>query len=165
MHKQFPFVIIDIPYTCDVCHLAWQKHLPFTLSNNHSNAIFYLVHMDIWGPASIPSLHGHKYFLTAVDDFSRHVWLFLMKSKAEASALVKNFFLLIENQFHMSIKCIRIDNGLEFTLKSFYATWGVVHQTSCVATPQQNDVVERKHQELLNITRDLLFQANLPKVF
>ena len=65
----------------------------------------------------------------------------------------------------MSIKFDRTNNGPEFSLKSFYASKGVLHQTTCVATPQQNAVVETKHQYLLNATRALLFQANVPKIF
>jgi hypothetical protein len=42
---------------------------------------------------------------------------------------------------------------------------GILHQTSCVYTPQQNGISERKNRHLLEVTRTLLFQNNVPKIF
>lgn len=39
---------------------------------------------------------------------------------------------------------------------------GVVHQSSCPHTPQQNGVVERKHRHIVDIARTLLLNANAP---
>ena len=50
-------------------------------------------------------------------------------------------------------------------MHDFYASKGVIHQTSCVETPEQNGIVEHKHQHLLNVMRTLLFQASLPPNF
>ena len=63
---------------------------------------------------------------------------------------------------------MRSDNGLEFTSKPmqrFYHDHGILRQSSCVETPQQNGRLERKHRHILNVARALIFQANLPKKF
>nr|KYP37856.1 Retrovirus-related Pol polyprotein from transposon TNT 1-94 [Cajanus cajan] len=114
---------------------------------------------------TIASIHDHKYFLTILDDHSRYTWVILLKSKAEVKSHIQNFVALIENQFETTIKCIRSDNGLEFLLKDFFSSKGIIQQTSCVYTPQQNGRVERKHQHILNVARALMFQSQIPNNF
>ncbi|RVW66431.1 Retrovirus-related Pol polyprotein from transposon TNT 1-94 [Vitis vinifera] len=43
--------------------------------------------------------------------------------------------------------------------------WGILHQTSCVDTPSQNGVAERKNRHLLETARALMFQMKVPKQF
>jgi hypothetical protein len=166
INKVFPFVSVQkTSLPCDICFYAKQKRLPFHNSNHISSHNFDLVHMDIWGPLSIPSMLGFRYFLTIVDDRSRFTWLYFMKLKSEVSMHIQSFHAMVKTQFNTNIKCIRSDNGPEFLLKEFYSKNGILHQCSCVATPQQNGIVERKHQHILGIARALLFQSNLPKIF
>jgi len=124
--------------------LAKQHCLPFPVSDFISNKIFDLLHCDIWGPFSIDSLNGVKYFFTIVD-FSRFTWVHLMVTKSQTQHLLTSFINLVETQFNTKVKTLRSDNGIEFQMLEFYQSKGIMHQLSCVETSQQNFVVERKH--------------------
>jgi hypothetical protein len=50
-------------------------------------------------------------------------------------------------------------------MKEWFSQMGISHQTSCVNSPQQNGIVERKHQHLLGVARSLIFQSNLHMIF
>ena len=85
-----------------------------------------------------------------------------MKTKSEVLSLIPALYNLVLNQFNNSFKVLRSDNGPEFNLFDFYTNKGIIHQLSCMDTPQQNSIVERKHQHLLNVARAIRFQSNVP---
>nr|GEY56565.1 ribonuclease H-like domain-containing protein [Tanacetum cinerariifolium] len=61
---------------------------------------------------------------------------------------LSNGLTMYDVMFNKKIKVFRSDNGTEFVnqyVNNFYADKGVIHQTSCAFTPQQNGIVERKH--------------------
>ena len=66
-------------FHCSVCPLAKQKHLPYVSHNNLCVNAFELLHIDIWGPFSVPTPKSYKYFLTIVDDHTRVTWIYLLK--------------------------------------------------------------------------------------
>ncbi|KAJ0900510.1 putative RNA-directed DNA polymerase [Helianthus annuus] len=70
---------------CEVCHRAKQHREPFPLSNHTTTELGELVHLDVWGPYKVHSKEGFRYFLTVVDDYSRAVWISLLKSKSEVT--------------------------------------------------------------------------------
>jgi hypothetical protein len=88
------------------------------------------------GTLSIPSIQGHRFFLTIVDDHSKPTWLYFMKSKSKASNLVKCFVAMIPTQYKTTLKCIRSDNGHEFNMRDFLAEEGIINQVSCVESPE-----------------------------
>ncbi|GKG08879.1 ribonuclease H-like domain-containing protein, partial [Tanacetum coccineum] len=63
--------------------MAKQTREPFPLSDHKSLVLGELVHLDLWGPYKVASKEGFKYFLTIVDDYTRIVWVYMLKSKDE----------------------------------------------------------------------------------
>jgi hypothetical protein len=154
--------------SCTICPLAKQTRLQFSRSSITTVKCFELVHFDVWGPYNNAHFSGAKFFLTVVDDFSRSTWVFLMNHKSEVNTLIPHFFKMIEKQFQAHIQKIQSDNAREFFnshTNNFFKDLGVLQQSSCAYTPQQNGVVERKHRHLLNVARALHFQSNLPLDF
>ncbi|KAM2573952.1 hypothetical protein TB2_005960 [Malus domestica] len=152
---------------CETCHLSKATRLPLGSSMSRVFHLFELVHSDIWGPTS-ESFDGYKYFITFVDDYSKTTWLYLLKSKSEVMEVFKDFHNLVKNHFSSQIKTLRSDNGTEYTsqvMTQYLSNNGIIHQTSCVGTPQQNGVAERKNRDLLEKTRALMLQMNVPKRF
>jgi len=153
---------------CETCYRAKQTRNCFPLSSSKADKNFQLIHCDIWGPYREPSTNGAHYFLTIVDDASRATWAYLMVDKGETGHFLRKFITMVKTQFETNVKIVRSDNGLEFTSKTmqqFYHDHGILRQSSCVETPQQNGRVERKHRHVLNVARALLFQAHLPIKF
>ncbi|XP_055831024.1 uncharacterized protein LOC129900086 [Solanum dulcamara] len=154
--------------TCTVCPLAKQTKVLFPISNHTSKALFDLVHCDVWGPYRVPTHNGMKYFVTVVHDYSRFTWLFLLTAKSDTIVVMRHFFAQVHNLFSTCVKVLRTDNKTKFmstAFQSMLSTLGLYHQTTCVYTPQQNGVVERKHRTILNMTRALRFQASVPLQF
>lgn len=153
---------------CDTCHLAKQSRLPFPVSQSRASHVLELLHTDLWGPYNTPTLTNAHYILTIVDDYTRVTWTFLLTYKSQVALTLINFITQAQKQYHQCVKKIRSDNGTEFvnhTCQNFFFSLGIIHQTSCVYTPQQNGIVECKHKHLLAIARSLLFQAHLPQKF
>ena len=127
---------------------------------------FDLVHCDVWGPAPHPSPTGGKYYMVFVDDYTRASWTYILTSRKEVLSRVQHFLFEIITQYETIVKVLRTDNALEFTQKAIEElclAHGIVHQTTCPYTSQQNGVAERKHRHLLDMVRTLLLAMRVPQ--
>uniref|UniRef100_A0A0V0IC00 Putative ovule protein n=1 Tax=Solanum chacoense TaxID=4108 RepID=A0A0V0IC00_SOLCH len=95
-------------------------------------------------------------------------WIYFMKSRSEVFTHFCAFYAEVKTQFNASVRILRSDNAKEYMSESFQSYMrqhGILHQSSCVDTPSQNGVAERKNRHLLETTRALLFQMKVPKQF
>lgn len=75
---------------------------------------------------------------------------------------------MVNTQFEATVKIVRSDNGTEFfnsQCNVLFASLGIIHQSGCPYTPQQNGVVERKHRHILEVARALKFQGSIHRRF
>ena len=93
--------------------------MSFITSESMSIDIFDLIHSDVWGPSSVSSISGSRYFVVFVDDYSRYSWIFHMKHRSELLQVYSNFAKMVETQFSKHIKNFQSDNALKYTQYAF----------------------------------------------
>ncbi|KAI5312061.1 hypothetical protein L3X38_041234 [Prunus dulcis] len=72
----------------------------------------------------------------------------------------------MKTQFNAQIQILRSDNGGEFVnhdFQTYFQQHGIIHETTCPQTPQQNGVAERKNRHLLETVRALVIGAHVPR--
>ncbi|CAN7087858.1 unnamed protein product [Brassica rapa subsp. narinosa] len=152
---------------CEACILGKHCRTVFQKSTTVYDNCFDLIHSDVW-TAPCLSRDSYKYFVTFIDEKSKYTWLTLIQTKDRVLDAFRNFQTYVTNHYHAKIKILRSDNGGEYTSHAFkqhLSQHGILHQTSCPYTPQQNGVAERKNRHLMEVARSLMFQSNVPKRF
>ena len=88
-----------------------------------------------------------------------------MRHKSDVRNVLPIFYNMVQTQFSLPVKVIRSDNGGEYLnseLLNFFQEKGILHETTCPHTPQQNGVAKRKNRHILETTRALLIGAHVP---
>jgi transposase InsO family protein len=81
---------------------------------------------------------------------------------------VKIFIRKAQKEFGLSIKEVRSDNGTEFKntqVEEFLDEEGIKHEFLTSYTPQQNGIVERKNQTLIDMARTMLDEYKTSDLF
>ena len=154
---------------CKGCLVSKQTRKPFPAKSTFTaNKILELIHGDLCGPINPPTPGGCRYFLLLVDDFSRVMWVYMLKTKDEALDSFKKFKALVENGREEKVKVLRTDRGGEFCsakFGEFCDEAGIMRHFTAPYSPQQNGVVERRNRTVVEMTRSLLKERNMPSKF
>ena len=70
------------------------------------------------------SIGGNIYFVTLVDDFSRKLWIYMIKKKSRMVKVFSKFKSMVERQSGRKLKILRTDGGGEYVSKEFDTLWG-----------------------------------------
>ncbi|GJS65089.1 putative RNA-directed DNA polymerase [Tanacetum coccineum] len=128
---------------CEPCVLGKQKKVSFVKSGNTRKLQrLELVHTDVYGPTSVASIGGSRYYVTFIDDSSRKVWVYFLKNKSEVFNTFKKWKAAVENETNLRVKCLKSDNGGEYSSREFIeycAENGIRMLKTVPKKPQQNE--------------------------
>nr|GEU34357.1 hypothetical protein [Tanacetum cinerariifolium] len=149
---------------------SWLWHR--RLSHLNFSTINYLARHGL--VRGLPKLKFEKYHLCSacvMGKSKKH----LHKPKSKDTNQVKLHLLhidlcgpmrvMIQVRLNAVVRKIRTDNGTEFvnqTLRDYYKSIGISHETLVARTSQQNSVVERRNRTLIEATRTMLIYAKAP---
>ena len=124
---------------------------------SHNNPTV-LIHSDVWGRAPQAGLKGHRWFPIFVDEATRYTWTYLLTAKSAVAATVQQLCTMVQTQFGRHILRFCSNNARDFfntDLDPYFASQGILHESSGVAIPEQNGIVERRIGYVTSTARTL----------
>ena len=106
------------------------------------------------------------YLLTFIDDCSRYTVVFFLKHKSEVLEMFKKYVSAAENQLGKHVKCIRSDNGGEYTSKSLKSTARIKASNTksrCPTHLNRMELPKEKNRTIGEAVRAMLHNARLPQ--
>ncbi|GKD66321.1 putative RNA-directed DNA polymerase, partial [Tanacetum coccineum] len=138
-------------------------------SGHTQDRCFKIISYPDWWPGKMKARAAHvETEASPVPGLTKEQYHSFLKHFAEND--VKDGSVRMANMaetLHEELDWCGCDNGGEFTsneMTDFYNERGILLETICPHTPQQNKVIERKHRHI-EVARSLRFEANLPKRF
>lgn len=154
---------------CDVCMKAKFSRLPFPKKSlTTTTSVLELIHTDVCGPMQTESHGGMRYFVTFIDDYSRYSMVYFIKRKSDVFKRLKYFLALGYNKFQRFPKKIRSDRGGEYlcgSVTEFLLEKGIEIEKTNPYSPEQNGVAERKNRSLVEMSKCMLLDAQLPNIY
>jgi transposase InsO family protein len=145
---EIPQIMKPTNTLCKHCQRGKQTKTRFKSKEYSTTRTLEIVHTDLVGQTRTKGLKGEKYFMLLVDDYTRMSPVFFLKNKSEAFQNFKVYKEMVENEMDSKIKCLRSDNGADFTSKEFMdlcRKHEIKREVFIARTPQQN-VLRTKYQ-------------------
>jgi transposase InsO family protein len=155
------FSVVEYDSVCRGCALGKNTKKSYPLSNRKSNGILDLIHSDLCGPMTAPSMNNCIYYIIFIDDCSRKTWIYFLKTKDESFSRFQDFKNLVDNQTGRHIRVFRKDNGKEFDSFKYdelCRAFGIKRELTVLYNPQHNGVTERKNRTICEVARAMMYE-------
>jgi transposase InsO family protein len=165
---EMPQIMKPTNTLCKHCQQGKKTNTRFKSKEYSMTRPLEIVHTELVGPTREKGLKCEKYFMLLVDDYTRMTAVLFLKNQSEDFENFNIYKEMVENEMDSKIKCLRFDNGGEFTSKEFmdyYNNHGIKRKFFVARTPQQNGVVERKNRKVQEMARTMLMDSKLTDIF
>lgn len=110
-----------------------------------------LEHTNVFGPMEVKTFSGCSYFVTPIDDVSKKVWVYALKSKGDVLDIFKDFHVVVEKETDKLHKFLRSDSAGKYSSIAFddyCSKHNIMHERTVSYSPQLNGVTERMNKAL-----------------
>ena len=155
---------------CYGCKFGSMKAKPMGPITGHEYEPLQYLGTDYKGPFSIPTVHGNTGFYLITDHNSGAVWSYPCKDKGEEVLFetLQNFLTFTVEASGRRTRIIHCDaDSVELgdKITKFLNVRGIDRHVSAPYTPNQNGLIERAMQKVLDKARILLLTARAPKKY
>ena len=123
-------------------------------------------HIRVWS-YEVQIFNGDMYFMTFIDDYSKKLWTYMIRSKDQVLHCFQKFHVAVERETELSLKVEPSDSGGEYTglFEKNGGKHGIKHERTVSNTPQQNGLAKRMNHTICEKVRSMLLHAKLSKHF
>ena len=105
-----------------------------------------VVHRDAFGPLRTTCYGGGEYFVTFTDEYTRKIWVYVLRRKSEVYETVMEWVHMVERESGHKVKRVRSDNGGEYVssrIEQLCKDAGIVQEYDTSYTPQDTTLMEK----------------------
>ena len=153
---------------CEHCQYGKQVATSHPTAAPRESSPLDLVHSDVCGPMPHQSLGGASYFVSFIDDSTRKVWAYPIRTKDRVFSIFTDWLAMVENQTGRKLKCLRTDNGGEFKSEQFVRFCrerGIRREYTAPHSPEQNGIAERMNRTIQERIVSMLQHSGLSDGF
>ena len=114
------------------------------------------------------SLGGGLYFVSFIDDLTRKVWAYPIRTKDRVFSIFSEWLAMVENQTGRKLKCLRTDNRGKFKSEEFvkfFRERGIRREYTAPYSSEQNGIAERMNRTIQERVVSMLQHSGLSDGF
>lgn len=153
--------------TCDTCAKAKQHRNSCDETRHRADRPLQIIHTDTIGPLT-QSVDFESYIVTYLDDYTHYAVTFVLKRRSDVPTTFEDFEKRATAKFNAKLHKIRCDNAPEYVsgdFRRYCDKRGIEIQPAEPYLHEHNGRAERWNRTLMEKTRALLYDANLPVTY